>query len=152
MSVLVSVQSPELVSRVGIFLDLCPFPSSQHPNLSRSTRRSFVSRASSRSLRCSTSSVNQQISSELRPHLSPFSLPPSSVSRFSLLASSYPRLLFLVLCLPPSHCWVRSAGRKSSYVFTFCRDTCTPTSLRARAQNITADLTRTLNLTSNAAP
>lgn len=75
-----------------------------------------------------------------RTEASPLSsfLPPSSVSRFSLLASSDPRLLFLFLCLPPSHCWVRSVGRKSSYVFTFCRDTCTPASLCARVQNITA--------------
>lgn len=149
MRVLVSVQSPEPVASAGTFPDLCPFASSPDPHLPHSLSRSLVSRVSSWSLRCSTSSVNQQISSELRPHLS-FFLPPSSVSRFSLLASSYPHLLFLFL--PPSHCWVRSAGRKSSYVFTFCRDTCTPASLRARVQNVTAGSTRTLNLTSNAAP
>lgn len=100
MRVLVSVQSPELVASAGTFPDLCPFASSQDPHLPHSLSRSLVSSASSWSLRCSTSSVNQQISSELRmPHLS-FFLPPSSVSRFSLLASSYPRLPFLFL--PPS--------------------------------------------------
>lgn len=147
-----SVLSPELASRVETFADLCPLASSQNPHLPHSPSRSVVSRVSSQSLRCSTSSVNQQISSELRSHLSFF---PPSVQHLSFLTVS---IIFpsssppLPPSLPPSHCWVRSAGRKSSYVFTFCRDTRTPISLRARVQNVTAGSTRTLNLTSNAAP
>lgn len=80
-----SVLSPELASRVETFADLCPLASSQNPHLPHSPSRSVVSRVSSQSLRCSTSSVNQQISSELRSHLSFF---PPSVQHLSFLTVS----------------------------------------------------------------
>lgn len=75
MSVLVSVQNPELMSPAGTIPDLCPSLSPQDPHRPRLPSRSCVSRSSSPSLRCPTSSVNQQMSSEPRPHLSFF--PPS---------------------------------------------------------------------------
>lgn len=143
MNVLVSVQNPELMSPAGTFPDLCPYWSPQDPHRTRWPSRSCVSRSSSPSLRCPTSSVNQQMSSELRPRFS-FFLPPSSGPRFPTASISYPRLVFLFLppSSPslPSHRWVRAAGRKSSSVFTFCRDACTPASLRARVQNVPAGI------------
>lgn len=98
MRVLVSVQSPEPVASAGTFPDLCPFASSPDPHLPHSLSRSLVSRASSWSLRCSTSSVNQQISSELRPHLSFF---PPSIQCLSFLTVSI-ILPSSSLPLPPS--------------------------------------------------
>lgn len=112
MSVLVSVQNPELMSPAGTFPDLCPSLSPQDPHRPRSPSRRCASRSSSPSLRCPTSSVNQQTSSEVRPHFS-FFLPPSSAPRFPTASISYPRLVFLFLSpsFPPTAGFGLQAGR-----------------------------------------
>lgn len=127
ISVLVFVQIPKPVAHTGSFPDLCSFASSLDPRRPCSPSR----------LSCVISVlylVHFSFSSEPRPPLSfPHFDHPSflTVSIISVLSPSASLPLTDL-----SSVW--SAGRKSSGLFTFCGDTCTPASLRAHTcANIT---------------